>query len=88
MGPFDMNVNTLVRWTGEANWHFVESVNHGTTACNIRVPFKAAALEYCEIEIRKIISFKGTCKKCFHEMCIEFQDPRLWEIYYTYIAVA
>ncbi len=88
MSPFDKNVALLVRWTGEANWHFIESVNHGTTECNVRVPFKEAALEFGEIEIREIKSFKGTCKKCFHEICIEVQDPRLWEIYYAYVVNA
>lgn len=80
-----MNETTLVRWAGESNWHFVESVNHGTTACNLRIPFNETAQEYAEIKIREITSFKGICKKCFHEICIETQDKGLWAIYYDHI---
>lgn len=76
----------LVRWAGESSWHFVESVNHGTTACSLSVPFTTASPEYAEIKIREITSFKGLCKKCFHEMCIERQDTDLWALYYAYIA--
>jgi len=76
----------LVRWDGETLWHLSESINHGTTACNLQIPFDEKASEYAEIDILEIKSFKGTCKKCFHEICIEVQDQGLWEIYYRYIA--
>ncbi|MFZ2972724.1 MAG: hypothetical protein WA049_08800 [Ferribacterium limneticum] len=76
----------LVRWAGESNWHLTESINHGTTACNLRIPLKEMAPEYAEIEISEIKSFKGTCKKCFHEICIEHQNQDLWAIYYAHIA--
>jgi hypothetical protein len=76
----------LVRWDGESAWHFAESINHGTTACNLHIPFKDASPEYAEIEILEIKSFKGTCKNCFHEMCSEIQDQDMWTIYYELIA--
>lgn len=81
-----MNETILVRWAGESNWHFVQSINHGTTACNVHIPLNEVAPEYAEIEIREVTSFKGICKKCFHEMCIDIQDTEMWAIYYAYIA--
>lgn len=76
----------LVRWEGQPTWHFAQSRNHGTTACGLQIPLADGAPEYAEISITEITSFKGTCKKCFHEICIEVQDTELWAVYYAYIA--
>lgn len=76
----------LVRWPGQSNWHFTPSVNHGSAACGVRIPLNEVAPEYTEIEILEITNFKGFCKKCFHEMCIEVQEQAMWAIYYDHIA--
>ena len=78
--------NLLVRWAGQSCWHFVQSFNHGTTACNVRIPLNEVAPEYADIEIHEITNFKGICTKCFHQMCIDTQNSAMWDIYYAYIA--
>ena len=75
----------LVRWQGQPAWHFAPSTLHATTACEKRIPISADATEHQQIDILRITSFRGLCKKCFHEMCIEHQITPLWDIYYKYI---
>lgn len=73
-------INLLVKWIGQPNWHLVQSRNHGATECGARVPFKEMASEYAEAG--RIENVKGICFKCFHERCINDQDPAMWTIYY------
>lgn len=75
----------LVRWKDQPEWHFAASVRHATTACGQGIPLSAEATEHQEIDLLKINSFRGLCKKCFHEMCIENQTTQIWNIYYKYI---
>lgn len=81
-----MTEAVLVRWTDEALWHFTPSTLHASTACGLSVPFKEASPQHAEIDLLTIESFKGLCKRCFHEMCIDTQDRRLWDLYYERIA--
>ncbi len=76
----------LVRWSDQTDLHFTQSVNHGVTACGLTIPLNEIAPEYAEVKVFELTNFKGLCKKCFHEMCIDFQYVALWEIYYAHIA--
>jgi hypothetical protein len=75
----------LVRWKSQARWHFVTSVLHAKTDCGEPLPLSSEATQHQEINTSQIDSFRGLCEKCFHEMCINRQDRRLWEIYYKHI---
>lgn len=77
-------LNLLVRWGEEPHWHLVPSHNHGKTECERDVPRVQVALEYAETG--RIENVKGICKRCYHEACINDQDPQMWEVYYKYVA--
>lgn len=76
--------NLLVRWRGQPEWHLVLTHNHGITECKSTVRRDQEALEY--VETGRIENVKGVCKKCYHDACINDQDPEMGAVYYEHIA--
>ena len=72
----------LVKWGDEPVWHLTPSVRHAKTACKKEIPLLKEPTNHQYIDLLQINNFKGICKKCFHEICIDNQIDPLWDIYY------
>jgi hypothetical protein len=65
-------------------WHFLPAEGAASTLCEMRLPVKREDAAHAEIDTADLRSLKGFCITCFHTLCIEKQDPRLWDVFEPY----
>lgn len=61
-------------------WHFVAKETSEVTRCGCALP-RREKRRYAEIHTDQMHDVKGFCFVCFHDLCIDTQDPTLWDLY-------
>lgn len=79
----DLTSTTLLRWIDQSQWHIAQSELHGMTFCETKIPHDEMPIQH--VKTGPVQDTEGLCFKCFHNLCIETQNERLWSIYYKVV---